>query len=68
MFPCRVRGNSTSAPGIMLVIDSKYERDMNVAFGFSEKLIGQDEIMISDSIYNLIEPAEGNVTLEFDTS
>ena len=39
-----------------------------MAFGFSEKVLTEDDVMISDSIYNLLEPKDENVVLEFDTS
>lgn len=58
MFPCRVRAGNMSAPAIMLIVDSKNEIDMNVAFGFPDRILSENDVIISDSIYNLLEPID----------
>jgi ABC-type antimicrobial peptide transport system permease subunit len=65
-LPCRVKFGDKSAPAILLITDSKKETDIGVAYGFPTEELNSNEMYVSDSITDQLQPTDEHLSVYLD--
>lgn len=55
-----------SAPGMLLVTNSKKENDIGVAHGFPSEELNSHEMYVSGSLTDLLQPTNNSLTVHID--